>query len=125
MSPELQQLQTQLTDALDRIRRLEDQLQSVQEAQRWKHLIARPHPWRRQLSLRERRITVGQLVSTVRANQLTAEQAALDLELPLEAIQEALAYYEQNKELIQREAAEERQRLAAKGHAVEPQNLPR
>ena len=36
-----------LTEALDRIGQLEETVKSVQEASRWKHLIARPHRWRR------------------------------------------------------------------------------
>jgi hypothetical protein len=56
---------------------------------------------------------------------LTPEEASEDLELPLEAIQEALLYYEQNKELIQKEAAEERRYLAEKGYIREPKDLPR
>lgn len=122
---ELQDLQQKLDEALQRIQQLEERLNSTQEAQRWSHLIARPSKWRRQLGLKERNITVGQLVSTIRANRYTPEEASKDLELPLEAIQEALAYYEQNKELIQSEAAEERRYLAEKGYALEPKDLSR
>lgn len=56
------------------------------------HLVARRHPWRKQLSIKGPNMTVGQLVATMRANQLCPEQASLDLELPLEAIREALVY---------------------------------
>jgi uncharacterized protein (DUF433 family) len=122
---ELQELQQQLTEALNRIERLEERLSGVEEAARWRHLIRRPHRWRRQLGLRDRNITVGQLVSTIRANKLTPEQASEDLELPLEAIQEALAYYAENRELIAGEASEERRRLAERGYALEPEDLPR
>ena len=55
------------------------------DSRSWEHLIARPHRWRRQLSLRARKMTVSQLVSTIRANKLSPEQASDDLELPLEA----------------------------------------
>jgi len=115
MSLDLEQLGQKLTEALDRIGQLEETVKSVQEASRWKHLIARPHRWRRQLSLRAKNMTVGQLASTVYANNLTVEEASENLELPIEAIQEALRYYEQNRELIQAEAAEERRRLAERG----------
>lgn len=118
MTTELQQIQAQLSEALSRIERLE-------EAQRWKHLIARPDSWRRQLSLRDRNMTVGQLVSTVYASRMTPDQAAEDLDLPLEVIREALAYYEQNKELVQREAEEERRWLRDQGFLREPENLSR
>ena len=70
-------------------------------------------------------MTVGQLVSVVRANRLTPEEASEELELPLEAIHEALAYYEEKKALIQHEASEERRYLAEKGYALEPKDLSR
>jgi hypothetical protein len=125
MTVEIQELQQKLDDALNRIRQLEERLDSTQEAQRWNHLIARPHPWRRQLSLKDRKMTVGQLVSHIRANRYSPEKASENLELPLEAIQEALAYYEGNRELIQREAAKERRLLAECGVALEPKDLSR
>jgi uncharacterized protein (DUF433 family) len=122
---ELPELEQKLGEALQRIEQLEEQLQAVQESQRWSHLIARPGSWRRQLSLKERNMTIGQLVSTMRANGLTPEEASEDMELPLAAIHEALEYYEKNQELIQREAAEERRYLNAKGYALEPKDLSR
>lgn len=126
MSVELQTLQTKLDEALTRIQRLEERFNAAQEcAARWQYLVARPHPWRRQLSIKGRNMTVGQLVSTIRANKLGPEEASWDLELPLEAIHEALQYYADNQELIQSEAAEERRRLAAKGYPLEPKDLPR
>jgi uncharacterized protein (DUF433 family) len=70
-------------------------------------------------------MTVGQLVSTVRANRLSVEAAAKDLELPREAVQEALDYCAANEALIQLEAGEERRRLAQRGYPVEPQDLRR
>src|SRR5438093_2958111 len=109
---ELQQLQQQLNEAVGRIQHLEECMKSVLESSRWQHLILRPHPWRRQLSLRARNMTVGQLMSVVVPNRLTPEQASLDLDLPVEAIREALTYYAENCDLIQREANLERQYLA-------------
>ncbi|HEY8283516.1 MAG TPA: hypothetical protein VIJ28_03940 [Chloroflexota bacterium] len=47
----------------------------------YRHLEERSHPWRRQLWLRGRNMTVGQLVATMRANHLAPEQAAIDLDL--------------------------------------------
>lgn len=51
----------------------------------WRFQVERPHPWRRQLSLKGRNMRASQLVATMRANAMTAEQAAVDFELPLEA----------------------------------------
>jgi ABC-type Fe3+-hydroxamate transport system substrate-binding protein len=124
MSIELQALQEQLQDALNRIARLEQRL-GEREAPRWRYLMSRPHPWRKQLYIKGRNMTVGQLMSTVGANRLTPQGAAIDLDLPVEAILEAQAYYEENKGLIQMEAAEERRFLAEQGLALEPQHLSR
>jgi predicted ribosome quality control (RQC) complex YloA/Tae2 family protein len=90
---------------------------------RWEHLAPRADSWRRQYYLKERNITVGQLVSTIRANNYSLETASENLELPVDVLKEALRYYEQNKELIQQEAAAERQALAAKGFKLEPPPL--
>ena len=109
---ELQQLQSQLTEALGRIQILEKEVNGGHELPRWQFLVARPHAWRRQLSIKGRNMTVGQLVSTIRANRYSPEQASEELELPLAAINEALAYDAENHELIEMEASEERRRLA-------------
>jgi uncharacterized protein (DUF433 family) len=126
MTVELQELQARLDEALGRIQRLEERLDAGEATPtRWHYLVGRPHPWRRQLSIKGRNLTVGQLLSTIRANHLTPEQASEDLGLPLAAIQEALAYAEENKALLELEASEERRRLRERGHALEPQHLPR
>ncbi len=83
----------------------------------WHYLAARPHFWRRQLSIKGRNLTVGQLISTMRANKLSPDQAADDFDLPLAAINEAVQYYHENQAMIQLEAAEERRRLRQRGYA--------
>jgi uncharacterized protein (DUF433 family) len=126
MTVELQALQVKVEEALSRIQSLEERLRSAEgPVARWQFLVARSHPWRRQLYIKGRNLTVGQLMSTLRANRLSAEQAAEDLELPLGAVQEALHYYEENWQLIQLEAQEERRRLAEQGVVLESQHLPR
>jgi uncharacterized protein (DUF433 family) len=91
--------------------------------QRWRHLDARADSWRKQLSLKGRGLTVGQLVSTIRANKLTNEQASANLGLPREAIEEALAFYEENRALIEEEAEAERRWLTERGYPLEPHNI--
>lgn len=122
---ELQQMQGQLAEALGRIQNLEKELNLAKELSRWQYLIARPHRWRRQLSIKGRNMTVGQLVSTVRANRYTPEQASAELELPLAAILEALTYHAENQDLIELEASEERRRVEERGYPLEPKDLPR
>jgi uncharacterized protein (DUF433 family) len=120
---ESQELQQKLTELLDRLRRL-DESREASSSRRWYYLVERSHPWRRQLCVKGRNMTVGQLVSTVRANRLTPEQASEDLELPLPAIYEALAYHAENQGLIDLEACEERRRLLERGVALEPKTVP-
>ena len=86
----------------------------------YEYLEARPHPWRRQLYLRGRNITVGHLVATMNANKLSPEEAAEDMDLPLAQVQEALAYYEAHSDLVNSELREEKRYLQAKGYLVEP-----
>jgi uncharacterized protein (DUF433 family) len=123
MTSELQTLEAKIDQALQRIDRLEKERE--QSAPPWKYLVARPHPWRRQLSIKGRNMTVGQLLMAIRANQWTAEAASANYDLPLQAIQEALKYAEDERQLIDMEACEERRRVKERGHALEPQDLPR
>ena len=91
----------------------------------WKHLVARRHPWRKQLFLKGRNMTVRQLVGTVKANKFSEEQAAKDLGLPVEAIREAFAYFEANPEVIELDAAHERYLRKIQGVGRGPQPVPR
>jgi uncharacterized protein (DUF433 family) len=131
MTEALQLLTQKLDDISRRIQRLEERLpeggtaNSADMAPRWQYLIARPHRWRRQLSVKGRNMTVGQLMTTIRADRLTPEQASEEFDLPLAAIYEALGYYAENRALIELEAAEERRLLAQEGLPLEPKDLPR
>jgi uncharacterized protein (DUF433 family) len=73
----------------------------------YSYLVSRPHPWRKQLSFKGRRLTVGQFLHAMRINDWSPEQAAEQFDLPLEAAYEGLEYGEQYAELIDAEAAEE------------------
>lgn len=77
---------------------------------RYTWLVAVPHPWRRQLSLKGRRITAGQIVDVMEANGLSVEAAAAEFDLPEEAVAEAVDYVARNRPLVLAEAAEERRR---------------
>jgi uncharacterized protein (DUF433 family) len=122
---EIQKMQNQLAEALGRIQHLEEEISNGKETPRWQYLIARPHRWRRQLSIKGRNMTVGQLVSTIQANRYTPERASEELELPLEAINEALAYHAEHRDLIEMEASEERRRVGERGYPLEPKDLSR
>ena len=94
------------------------ELEAVEGGWRW--LVARPHPWRRQLWVKGRKLLAAQVWSDMHANQLTKQQAALDWDLPLEAVDEIVRYCEENAALIGLEADEERRRLSDAGVALAP-----
>jgi uncharacterized protein (DUF433 family) len=118
-------LDQKIDAALMRITRLEQARVEERNVAEWTYLVSRQHPWRRQLCVKGRNMTVGQLVAAMRANSLTPEQTADDYGLPIEAVREAIRYADEYHELIAIEAAEERRRLIEKGYCLEPQDLPR
>jgi uncharacterized protein (DUF433 family) len=77
----------------------------------YKYLEARPHRWRKQLWIKGRHMTVWQLIGAMRAGGYTKEQAAENDDLLLEAIEEAMEYYQENRALIGAEVEEEGRRL--------------
>jgi uncharacterized protein (DUF433 family) len=122
----LEEMQLQLNDVMKRMDQLEARQAAIESQEpRWKHLIYRPHSWRRQLFLRDRNMTVGQLVYTIRAEKYTPEQASEDFDLPIDAIHEALTYYAENRALIEHEVNEERRHAREMGIPLEPEDLHR
>ena len=91
----------------------------------WKHLVIRRHPWRKQLYLKGLNMTVRVLVGSIKANGFTEEEAAKNYHLPVEAIREALAYFEANPEVIELDAAYERYLRKTRGMGRGPESLPR
>lgn len=89
------------------------------------YLVARPETGHKQLYLKGRNMRVSHLIYTMRANQLSVEEAAADMDLPPAQVKEAQLYYQINQELIEHEVEEERQRLMAGGVELEPESLPR
>lgn len=116
----LEHLEQKVAEVTLRLERLEQAQAEERVLFQWRYLVERRHPWRRQLSLKGRNMTAGQLVATMKANAMTAEQAAADFDLPLDAIQEAARYCEEQKDLIALEALEERRYLMEKGYRLEP-----
>ncbi|MBX9770202.1 MAG: hypothetical protein K2X29_02460 [Candidatus Obscuribacterales bacterium] len=85
-----------------------------------KYLVQHDHPWKRQLFVKGRKLPAANVWVAMRVNNLTAEEAAEDWDLPIEAIYEIEEYCEANQALLQMEAAEEKRRLEEKGISVEP-----
>ena len=70
-------------------------------------------------------MTVRVLVGTMKANGFTEEEAAIDLNLPVEAVREALAYFEANPEVIALDAAYEHYLRKLYGVGRGPESVPR
>ncbi len=76
-----------------------------------------PKPYKRftrQLGIRGRNMTVWNLVADVVVSGRTPQEVADDYRLPLEAVSEALEYYQANKEWIDAEIDEEGRQLGLK-----------
>jgi uncharacterized protein (DUF433 family) len=73
----------------------------------YEYLVARPHSWRKQLSFKGRRLTVGQLLDAMDANNWGIETAAQEFDLPVAAVSEALDYGKRFTDVIAAEAAED------------------
>lgn len=88
---------------------------------KWMYLTEQAHPWKRQLYVKGRKLPAAAVYTGMLANDLTLDQAADNWDLPVNAVREIIEYCEQNKDLLQMEAAEELRRLEEKGISVEPQ----
>lgn len=86
----------------------------------YSYLVRRPHPWRRQLSFKGRRLTVGQFLGRMRAEKWTPERAAAEFDLPIEAAYEAIEYGEQYASLLAAEDAEDARAARSVMHAAAP-----
>ena len=90
-------------------------------SQQWQYLEQRPHPWRKQLYLKGKRIKASVIYSDMIVNEMTIEEAADNWELPQNAIKEVIEYCSSHLELLRKEALEGRRRLEEKGVSLEPQ----
>jgi uncharacterized protein (DUF433 family) len=83
---------------------------------KYKYLEARPQSGSNQLFIKGRNMTVWHLIGTMRANGTTKEETAADLDLPVEAVEEAFAYYQENRAMIEAEVEAEGQWLREHGY---------
>ena len=91
----------------------------------WQYLEQRPHPWRKQLYIKGKRIKASVIYSDAIVNEETPEETAENWDLPLEAIAEVIKYCESHQELLKQEAAEGRRLLEEKGVRVDPKIINR
>jgi uncharacterized protein (DUF433 family) len=114
--------QLSVSDRLALLGAIVQSLQSTPEIENWQYLIARPHPWCKQLYIKGRKLLASTIWRDMTANQMSPEQAAENWDLPLSAIYEAIDYCQKHQENLKLEADEERYRLEVKGVQVEPTN---
>ena len=86
----------------------------------WTWLVRRDHPWRRQLWVKGRNMTAGDLARTVAVEGWSPDRAAEELEVPVGAVLEALRYAEAAGELIAAEESENRIAAQRAGSAGAP-----
>jgi uncharacterized protein (DUF433 family) len=86
----------------------------------YRYLVNRREKGREQPYLRGRNMTVGQLIYSMRANNLTIEEAADDFNLPVEQVVEAQVYYQTHSDLIDSEMAQETLSILEQGVNIEP-----
>lgn len=91
-----------------------------QLAQHWQYLVQRPHPWRRQLYIKGRKLLASTIWQDMILNKMSPEETADNWNLPLDAIYEVINYCQTNQQLLEIEAEEERYRLQEKGVSLEP-----
>jgi uncharacterized protein (DUF433 family) len=125
----LQELQERIRQlsASDRLTLLSAIIQSLQDTiqdENWQYLVRRPHPWRRQLYIKGRKLLASTVWQDMIANHMSPEQAAENWDLPLPTIYEVIRYCESHQELLKLEADEERYRLEEKGDSLEPTTAP-
>ncbi len=99
------------SDRVSLINALVDSLQHIDATQDWHYLVARAHPWRKQLYIKGTRLLASIVWQDALANQMSLEQVAENWDLPLEAISEVMNYCQINRSLIELEAREESYRL--------------
>jgi uncharacterized protein (DUF433 family) len=98
---------------------------SPDEEATYRFLERRPGSAYRQLYLKGRNMTVGNLVYAMRANRQTAAEAAEDRDLPLAQVEEALRYYACHGDIVDEDAREDRRFLEARGIPIDPPTVSR
>ena len=89
---------------------------STESPRQYQYLEARPGSNYRQLFLKGRRIRAVAVYGAIHGpDPYTPEEYAENLQVPLEAVLEALDYVEQNQQLFREERDREAARLRARG----------
>jgi uncharacterized protein (DUF433 family) len=86
----------------------------------WQYLEPRPSSWRKQLYFKGKRLKAFDVWMTMLVEEMTPEETALDWDLPLAAVEEAIKYCQTHQDLLKQEAEAERRYLEAAGISLEP-----
>jgi uncharacterized protein (DUF433 family) len=86
----------------------------------WQYLEPRPSSWRKQLYFKGKRLKAFDVWMTMLVEEMSPEETALDWDLPLAAVEEAIKYCQTHQDLLKQEAEEERRHLEAAGISLEP-----
>ena len=88
-----------------------------------RYLMRQPSHWLRQAFFLGRpKLPVSRVVEAMHANQQNLEEAARDWQLPVEAVKEALDYYQRFRDVIEADAAEELALSEELAHRDSPQS---
>lgn len=107
-------------DALILISAVIQSLQNVAQNESWQYLVSRPHPWRKQLYIKGRKLLASTVWQDMIANEMSIEEAAENWDLSTSIINEVIQYCLSHQELLKSEADEEYLRLNMKGVPLEP-----
>ena len=86
----------------------------------WRYLLEREHPWRRQMSIKGKRLLAATVWRDMVANGQTPAQAAEEWDIPVDAVYEAFTWCEANRALLDMEAKEEARRVTSAGANLAP-----
>ena len=113
-----------VSDRLTLVSTIIQSLQDTTQDEDWQYLVTRPHPWRRQLYIKGRKLLASTVWQDALTNEMSPEQAAQNWDLPLAAMYKVIRYCENHQGLLKLEADEERYRLEEKGVSLEPTTAP-
>lgn len=86
----------------------------------WRYLVERDHPWQRQMSIKGRRLLAATVWRDMVANIQAPHEAAVEWDIPVDAVREAVEWCEANRALLEMEAKEEARRLTSAGASLAP-----
>jgi hypothetical protein len=81
----------------------------------WHYLEERPHPWRRSLYVKGRRLRAFNVWMDMKTEGMTFEDAALNWNLPLDAVEEIVRYCEAHDDLLDWEAGRREKTVDVEG----------